>query len=263
MICLILLILFYLFLLLPRYSKKNEWDKLKKYTYAHRGLHDSQKPENTLAAYKAAIDHGYGFEFDVQRTKDDVLVVMHDASLERSCQINRRIDECTYEEIKDLTVFNSNEKIPLFTEVLEMVNGKVPLVIEIKQYGFNTKTCELISELLDKYQGTFCVESFHPAAVFWFKKNRPHWIRGQLSCLHTKEKKNPWIVSFLLEYLLLNVITRPDFVAYDVNGIHNLSFKIYRDILKGATALWTVKDKDTYLKNQKKHDIQIFENFTI
>lgn len=253
---------FTLYAVSGRKSKKEEWEKLKKWDYAHRGLHHDDIPENTLRAYKEAIEHGYGFEFDIQRTKDDVLVVMHDFSLLRACNIDKNIDECTYEEIKDLTVFNQSDRIPLFTEVLDLVSGQIPLIIEIKMNSNNTRVCELVAEVLDQYKGAYCVESFNPVAVKWFKDHRPDWIRGQLSTSYNKNRKNPWIINYLLSNVLTNVLTRPDFVAYNVNDLDkHWGFKFYRDLIKGFTVLWTVRDQNTYTACKAKYDIQIFENF--
>ena len=263
LVILLILILIYLFLLMPRYSKKEEWRELCKHNYAHRGLHNDKYPENTLVAYQNAIDHGFGFEFDVQRTKDDVLIIMHDFNLKRACNIDKAIVDLTYNEIKDLTVFGSEYHIPLFTEVLELVNGKVPLVIEFKQNDNNTKTCDLATPFLDNYTGKFCVESFHPLAVKWFKDKRPNWIRGQLSADFTKDDTKSALLSFLLENLLFSVLNRPDFVAYDVKDIRMFSFRVYRDILKGQTALWTIQDQATFTKYKDNHDLLIFENFIV
>lgn len=260
---LLIFIIIYLFLLMPRYSKKSEWQKLSEHNYAHRGLHNESYPENTLVAYQNAIDHGYGFEFDVQRTKDDVLVIMHDFNLKRACNVDKLIIDLTYDELKDLKVFGSKYHIPLFKEVLELVNGKVPLVIEFKQNDNNTKTCDLAAPFLDNYHGQFCVESFHPLAVKWFKDKRPDWIRGQLSADFTKDDTKSVFLSFMLENLLFSVLNRPDFVAYDVKDIKMFSFRVYRDILKGQTALWTIQDQATFIKYKDNHDLMIFENFII
>ncbi|MEA5027047.1 hypothetical protein SDC9_124784 [bioreactor metagenome] len=257
------LFLLYLFILMPRYTKKKNWEQLSTFNYAHRGLHNDRLPENTLEAYQKAIDHGYGFEFDVQHTKDNILVVMHDFSLKRACGLDKLVSELTYDEIKELTVFGSEYHIPLFTDVLKLADGKVPLVIEIKQNSQDCTTCELVSKYLDSYHGSFCVESFHPSAVKWFRDHRPDWIRGQLSADFSKDDtKSAWL-SLLLENLCFNIMTRPDFVAYCVEDIHKFSFRIYRDLLKGNTALWTIRDQKTFTRYKSSHGVLIFENFII
>ena len=263
LILLTLLILIYLYLILPRYNHQEAWKSLSDYRYAHRGLHNELAPENTLAAFQLAIDHGYGFELDVQRTKDNILVVLHDHNLKRTCGLDKEINELTYDQIKELKVFNSDQHIPLFEEVLTLVSGKVPMIIEIKQNSKDPTTCELTAKYLDNYQGAFCIESFHPYAVKWFKEYRPEWIRGQLAADFSKDDTKSIFLSFVLENLLLNFMTRPDFVAYEVDDKDMFSFKFYRKILKGGSALWTIRDPHTYQSVKDQHDTVIFENFII
>ena len=205
LILLTLLILIYLYLILPRYNHQEAWKRLSNYRYAHRGLHNELAPENTLVAFQLAIDHGYGFELDVQRTKDNILVVLHDHNLKRTCGLDKEINELTYDQIKELKVFNSDQHIPLFEEVLALVSGKVPMIIEIKQNSKDPTTCELTAKYLDNYQGAFCIESFHPYAVKWFKEYRPEWIRGQLAADFSKDDTKSIFLSFVLENLLLNL----------------------------------------------------------
>ncbi|MEA5018421.1 MAG: glycerophosphodiester phosphodiesterase family protein [Erysipelotrichaceae bacterium] len=257
------LFILYCFCLLPRYQNRKSWQEFAKYHYAHRGLHNKDIPENTLAAFQSAIDHGYGFELDVQRTKDNVLVVMHDFDLKRACNVDKKVSELNYDELKELYVFNSNQHIPLFSEVLALVKGQVPLIVEIKQNDNDTTNCSLAANHLDEYKGTFCVESFHPYAVRWFKQNRPEWIRGQLAADFSEDDTKSFWLSIALENLLFNVITRPDFVAYQAEDIKMLSFKFFRYILKGNTALWTVRDKATYQNLKQEYPVIIFEDFVI
>ena len=263
LILLIIVIFIYLYLILPRYDHQEAWKRLCNFHYAHRGLHNDSAPENTLAAFQLAIDHNYGFELDVQRTKDNVLVVLHDHNLKRTCGLDKEISELTYDQIKELRVFNSDQHIPLFEEVLALVSGKVPMIIEIKQNSKDPTTCELTANQLDKYQGAFCIESFHPYAVKWFKEYRPEWIRGQLAADFSKDDTKSVFLSFVLENLLLNFMTRPDFVAYEVNDKEMLSFKIFHKILKGGSVLWTIRDQQTYQAVKDQYDTVIFENFII
>ena len=103
--------------------------------YAHRGLHtkDQSIPENSLRAFGLAVENGYGMELDVQLSKDGQVVVFHDDTLNRICGVDKRVDEMTYEELKKLSLAGSiNDHIPLFSEVLAMVNGDTPLIVELK-----------------------------------------------------------------------------------------------------------------------------------
>ncbi|MDD2592315.1 MAG: glycerophosphodiester phosphodiesterase family protein [Erysipelotrichaceae bacterium] len=262
-IIILIIFLIYLFLIMPRYKTSPTWVRLSNYHYAHRGFHDHNAPENTIAAFQLAIDHNYGFELDIQRTKDNELVVFHDFDLKRACNIDKKIADIDHDQLKELTIFDSDHHIPLFDDVLRLVHGQVPLIIEIKLPNNDTTTCELAAKMLDQYPGDFCIESFNPLAVKWFKINRPEWIRGQLAADFSKDDTKSFALSFILENLLLNVVTRPDFVAFDVNELYMLSINIFHKILKGKTVLWTIRDKETFNRYQDKYDLFIFENFTI
>lgn len=261
LIVILMIVLIYLWMTFPRLSKKDEIVPFEKYYYAHRGLHNDIYPENSLAAFENALNHGYGMELDVQLTKDGKCVIMHDFHLLRACGVDRQVDECNYEEIKDLTLFGSDYKIPRFEEMLELINGRVPLIIEVKQKGSNCTTCEKVWEILKDYQGMYVVESFNPMAVQWFRKNQPQLIRGQLSTLYKENKTMKPALKFALSHLLTNFMSRPDFIAYDVKDRHEFSNRFLYRVWKVKRVLWTVKDRDTFEKCKQEADIQIFENF--
>ena len=180
---------------------------------------------------------------------------MHDFSLSRACGIDAQVDELTLEEIKKLHLFNSECTVPTLQEVLELVDGRTPLIVEIKQKGADSETCRLTAKLLDQYHGSYCVESFNPIAVGWFKNHRPEIIRGQLSGELTM--KEP--LKFILEHLLANFISRPDFIAYDVEHRNRFALKLCTHLFHVPLIYWTVKDVDTY--HQVKENIVIFEGF--
>ena len=174
---------------------------------AHRGLFDNETyaPENSIAAIQKAVEAGYGIEFDVQLSKDNVPVVFHDASLKRMCGVEGKVWEYTIEELQKLKLGKSNETIPTFAHVLEIVDGRVPLIIEYKMDRVNTKVCELGNALLEKYKGVYCIESFHPLAVLWYRKHRPDVIRGQLSQDYAKTEYKG-IQYWLMKNLLTNFV---------------------------------------------------------
>jgi glycerophosphoryl diester phosphodiesterase len=157
----------YLFLLTPRH-RRPEAEPLMKTAYAHRGLWDAKNPENSLAAFRAAVENGFGIELDVQLTKDGELVVFHDVSLSRMTGCDGFVYEKTYEELCALTLGKSNERIPTFREVLALVDGRVPLLVEIKSDHAWRSVAESAASLLDGYEGAYTVESFHPLVVAWF-----------------------------------------------------------------------------------------------
>lgn len=262
MIILLILFLVYLFLIMPRIFNKPDVTPFKGYHYAHRGLfnNNTDAPENSIPAFKRAIEKGYGIELDVQLTKDDQLVVFHDASLKRMCGIDGKVWEYTLEELKQLKLAQSNETIPTFKEVLDVIDGKVPFILEYKLDRVQTKVCELSNELLKNYKGAYCVESFHPLAPMWYKKNRPDVLRGQLATNFWKEGDKR-IITLFPQFLLSNVIARPDFIAYH-HSDSNLSLVLNR-LLGAFMVTWTIQSEEDYKKVKDKYDIFIFDSFEL
>lgn len=259
----IIFVLVYLFMVCPKIFNKQDCSQFKGYYYAHRGLYDNQSdcPENSLKAIKKAVEHGYGIELDVQLTKDNELVVFHDASLKRVCGVDGKVYEYTYDELKQMKLFNSNQTIPTFKEVLEVIDGKVPFILEYKLDVVSTKVCQLSNELLNSYKGLYCIESFHPLALIWYKKNRPDVIRGQLSMHYWKEKKHFGNIALMfMTFLLCNFLTRPDFIAYDQEDLNNFSRKVTR-FFKAFQVGWTVPSQERYDEIKEHFDIVIFENY--
>lgn len=210
--------------------------------YAHRGLHkeDGSIVENSLPAFKEAVAAGYGIELDLQLSKDGQLVVFHDASLLRVCGIDKKIDQCSYAELKNYPLGQSDERIPLFTELLSLVKGRVPLLVELKNVVAWQELSEKTARLLSSYTGDYAIESFHPGIVRWFYKNKPLMVRGQLSAGLSNFEEIPKWQGFLIANLISNVLSRPHFVAYKIEDI-NLPLKIYR-FLTGKIFLWTLSD---------------------
>lgn len=257
----LLLLIIYLFLIAPRMIGKPDRSALYGVHYAHRGLFDNETdaPENSLAAIRKAVEAGYGIEFDVQLSKDDIPVVFHDASLKRVCGVDGKVWEYTLEELQRMKLGNSNETIPTFEQVLEVIDGKVPLIIEYKMDRAITKVCELGNKVLETYRGPYCIESFHPLAVMWYRKNRPDVIRGQLSENYRRSGKKK-IDLWLMTHLLTNFVTRPDFIAYRHSDADNLE----RRICKGLGALsvaWTIRSEEEYRKAKPQFDLFIFDSF--
>ena len=177
---------------------------MPKVYYAHRGLYDniSDAPENSLAAFQKAVDAGYGIELDVQMTADGKVVVVHDFNLKRISGVDKEIDQCTYEELQEYPIYGSDQRVPLFEDVLKAVDGKVPLIVELK-YKEGSKICEKAQEILNSYTGIYCIESFHPQVLVWYRKNYPHICRGQLSMNFEKDKAGlPWYKRFIAGNLL-------------------------------------------------------------
>lgn len=255
-------VLLYVFLISPSLRRKN-FSSFYGWDYAHRGLHDKAKgiPENSLLAFKRATVQGYGIELDVQKTKDDILVVFHDDTLDRLCGVGGKIKDYTYEQLKNFKLFSSSETIPTFEQVLKVVDGKVPLIVEIKTAGTQGSVlAQQVYDVLSTYRGTYCVESFDPRIVRWYKKKAPQVVRGQLAVGKTGEGAGR-ATTFFIKYLLLNVLSRPDFVAYQYQYDQNLSLWMMRNFFKVPLVAWTVTDPKDYRMVKEKYQLQIFEGF--
>ena len=147
---------------------------------AHRGLYSKDAPENSLKAFAHAVDAGYGIELDVRMTRDGHVVVFHDRDLKRMTGVNGRIEDKTLRDVRRLHLNNTNERIPLLSQVLRLVDGKVPIILELKRGKGYKRLCIQTLRQIQGYKGELCVESFDPFIVRWFKKNAPQIFRGQL-----------------------------------------------------------------------------------
>lgn len=253
----------YVVIVAPRMIHRPDRVPFQGRDYAHRGLFDnaSDAPENSLAAFKRAVEAGYGIEWDVQLSKDDVPVIFHDATLKRMCGVEGNVWDYTLEELKGFRLANSGEQIPTLEEALAVVGGRVPLIIEYKLDRVQTRVCELANEILKKYKGIYCIESFHPLALIWYKKHRPDVLRGQLSEEFWKEdKKYCHLKYYALAYLISNVVTRPDFVAYNHRHHRNLSRSLHA-LLGGLPVCYTVKNQADYEEAKRHFKMIIFDSF--
>ena len=249
----------------PRKDRKyrKAFESLESARYAHRGLFDPSIGiyENTYKAFERAAERGFGIELDVHITTDGRAVVMHDDSLKRTCGKDIRISDSSYSDIEDIKVGES-DPIPLFDKVLELIDKRVPLIIELKSDRTDiSRLCSTVCKCLENYDGEYCVESFDPRVVLWFKKNRPEIIRGQLAANFTKDSKvaNP-ILRFLSRSLLICIGSKPDFIAYDVKSVAPLA-KLYFTLWRPHRFVWTVKDENTLKTYEEKGIASIFEGF--
>ncbi|MBM6859641.1 glycerophosphodiester phosphodiesterase [Clostridium saudiense] len=257
----VIILIVYIFLIYGEKKDSEETEWLINTKFAHRGLHsdDGMIPENSLEAFKKAIENNYGIELDVSFTKDKKTVVFHDDNLLRMTGLNKKISDCTLEELQSLYLDNTDYKIPTFNEVLNLVDGKVPLIIEIKSNRDRDGLCNAIKNELVDYNGKFCIESFDPLIMSRIKKNMPDVIRGQLSMKFTNETKSPKGLKIALEYLLLNFKSRPHFIAYNWIDSNNLSLRILRK-LGIITVAWTVNSEKALEVSNERFDSIIFEH---
>ncbi len=283
-IVLVALAVLYLLLIMPRMIGRPERAPHLNVLYAHRGLHDNSgdAPENTLAAFGRAVMAGYGIECDVQLTKDGVPVVFHDFTLARCARYPKgeipedavrnedgsfgvagKVIDYTYDELLRFHILDSKERIPRFEDFLKLVKGRVPLIIELKIELKDLSVCSKVDELLKGYKGVYCIESFNPLGLYWYRKHRPKVMRGQLSDEFHKDKpeefKGP--LYFILTNLFFNFLTKPDFIAYNHKYSQNISLRLCRHLFGSVTAAWTIKSNEQLQAAQKGFDIIIFDSF--
>lgn len=262
-ITVVILIILYLLMIMPRMFQKPGTEAFMQHLYAHRGLFDNESdaPENSMKAFRKAVDAGFGIEMDVQLTKDKVAVVFHDGKLERMCSVEGKVCDYTFEELQKFSLAKSEEKIPLFTDVLKLVDGKVPLIIEYKIETTDTTVCEIGNEILKGYKGVYCIESFNPFGVLWYKNHRKDIVRGQLSEDFWKNGSKKSLLYFIMAKLLTNFITRPDFIAYNAKNYNNLSRRICCKFYKNLAVAWTIKSQEQLDEMREHFDLFIFDSF--
>lgn len=257
----------YLLAVMPRMTNRADPAPFKTRFFAHRGLHDngSDAPENSMAAFRKAVESGFGIELDVQLTADLVPVIFHDPDLLRVCGVNRQVRDCTFAQLQEYTIFGSNERIPALKDFLEMVDGRVPLIVEFKSEDTDMTLCRIIDPMLKAYKGVYCIESFNPLVLFWYRIHRPGVMRGQLSdgFLHIPKyrtfPKAPATIS--VQFLIPNFLSKPDFIAYNHMYEGNLSRRICRSLYKAKSAAWTIRSEKELKKVAGAFDVFIFDSF--
>ncbi len=230
---------------------------------AHRGLHrslnrGSSVPENSLAAFEAAVKQGYPFELDIQLLADGGLVVFHDQDLSRLTGVKGKLSEQNSQSVKQLKLLGSDQHVPLLDEVFDLVKGKVPILIEIKSDGKVGELEQNLRSKLSDYSGEYAVMSFNPYSVSWFKQNAPQILRGQLSGDY-QSSNLAWQQKFMRRNLLVNLLSSPNFIGYDIRALPYLPVSIARQIFNYPVLAWTVKTEDDKLQASKYADNIIFE----
>ena len=259
---LLVLITLWFALIMPARSTKAQRAPFSGRTFAHRGLFtkDQSVPENSIAAFCAAVGSGYGVELDVQLTRDKQVVVFHDDDLKRVCGVDARVDAYSFDELQTLSLLNTSERIPLFTEVLATIDGKIPMIVELKSGGDWKTLCPKTLELLRGYRGEYCVESFHPLLVRWFYLNAPEILRGQLSEAARYSRKGlPLYQAIMMSRLFTNILAHPQFIAYRV-GPKCLSVRLC-EWFGAMRVCWTSHPTDDHAKLTRQNDAIIFEHY--
>ena len=236
--------------------------QLQSFKYAHRGLHDAEKPENSMAAFRAALENGYGIEFDIHLIKDGNLAVMHDRSLLRTTGMEGDITTITTAELENYHLNGTEETIPTFSQVLELFAGKAPLIIELKSDNNVEALVDAAVKAMEGYEGPYCMESFDPRCVHVLKKKYPHIVRGQLTEDYFNGKSPlPAPLKWALKNQALNFLTMPDFVAYKYRDINTFSNTLVRKFWGVAGVTWTLKTQEEFDDAVSNNWIPIFENF--
>lgn len=267
LVLLAILVLLELFTLLLQCRRGHSaWGLLRLFRYAHRGYHDKpQIPENSMAAFRRAIQNGFGAELDVHLMKDGHLAVIHDSSLKRTAGADVRVEELTVEELKQYRLEGTDEQIPLLEEVLELFQDRTPLVVELKaEDGNHDRLAEAACRLLDQYRVHYCIESFDPRCLVWLRKNRPEIVRGQLSEQFLRRGDGGGqskLTLWLLGNLLTNIAVKPDFIAYCYADRDNLCLRWCRKFYRVQELSWTIRNKKDMEAAEAQDCLVIFEGF--
>ena len=235
---------------------------LNRIPIAHRGLHQGC-PENSLPAFEAAIQAGYAIETDVRLTKDHKLVIFHDDTLTRMTGVEKRVIDCTYEELCTYRLEGSDE-IPLFTDFLKLLAGRVPLLLEIKnvpEVGRELFLKQIADEMKD-YQGEVTMQSFQPFYVRDFKRLRPDILCGLLATAQSEKSDFDgsalWRVkAHIVKHMSLNFLIKPDFISYNFSDLPTRKTKKF----KGIKLAWTIRSEKDAAYALRYADNIIFENW--
>ena len=245
-----------LFLLAPGSATKRQRAPFYGRSFAHRGLHSEDRtvPENSLEAFRLAAKAGYGVELDVRLSKDGQVVVFHDDTLDRICGVHARVDEKSYDELRLLRLCGTEQRIPLLTETLDVIRGRGPLIVELKNGRSNRELCEKTYAILSEYEGQVCIESFNPRIVRWFRLHARDLVRGQLATTVSDygEAVSP-PTAWLLSRCLLNFMSRPHFIAYRI-GFRPLTVRL-SEALGAMRFGWTARNE----RAERHRDAVIFE----
>ena len=256
----------YALLIKPRRNHPG-WEALSGVRYAHRGLHDMRLgiPENSMAAFRRAVEHGFGAELDVHLLADGELAVIHDSSLARVCGRPVHIEDLTAADLPNCTLMGTDETVPLLRDVLALFEGKTPLIIELKVKRGNGKALtDAVMARLEGWNGTYCIESFHPGVLLRLRYKFPEVIRGQLSENFLRDSdvsSLPLPVRFVLTNLLTSAATGPDFIAYKWQDRNSPTFRLMKKVYGVHEAAWTVKDRKTMEALDRDGAVSIFEGF--
>ncbi len=254
----LLLALVYL-LVLVRPTKRIAPDPSLLCDYAHRGLHGDGIPENSLPSFARACEEGCGIELDVQLSRDGTVMVFHDLTLIRMTGRDGKLCEYDAADLREMHLADTDERIPTFAEVLALVDGRVPLLVELKGETTDTSLCAPVAALLRDYKGPYCIESFNPILLGEMKKHLPNVFRGMLYTNLCHEKKSYSLLNMLLTAMALNVIAKPDFIAYNQVYRHSLPVRLTTKLYRAPHLVWTTRGDRERAEAKSYGEHAIFE----
>lgn len=240
---------------LPRRPRAPAW--IDNRPIAHRGLHDAARPENSIAAFEAAAHAGYPIELDVHRTRDGGVVVFHDDTLARMTGSDGRVADTKLAELERLRLLDSDERVPTLERALEAIDGRVPVVIELKNDGKVGPLEQLVLRSIRSYRGEAAVQSFNPLSMAWFRDIAPELTRGLLASSFA-DTTLPRYQKFLLRRLLLAPLSRPHYIGYALGCLPYWPVDVARRL--GITVVaWTVRTPAQMQRASNLADNFIFE----
>lgn len=260
-ICFILCV--YMLCLRTNSTRKEALKPFTEVYIAHRGLFDRESvPENSGAAFREAVRKGYAIELDVRLTKDEVPVVFHDATLFRMCGVEKQVSDCTYEELCTYSLSGTQKRIPTLETAVKDIAGSVPLLVEIKAEKEYKRTAKKTAEVLDLYTGAYAVQSFHPLVLVWFRKHRPHVLRGQLSTDYWRDTVKCSVFQKIVRTDLgCNILTHPDFISFRHTMTGLWAYRICKRLYHTVSFGWTLRSKEELHRAEQEFDGIIFDSF--
>ncbi len=253
-----LLALVYIFVFVRPRGKLPE-DKTLLCDYAHRGLHGNGVPENSLEAFKLAVEAGYGIELDVQLSADGEVVVFHDYTLVRMTGCDKKLCELKLSELCELRLAGTEQGIPRLSEVLSLVDGRVPILVELKGESLDKALCPKVAELLRAYDGRYCIESFNPLLVKEMRALLPDAFCGLLYTNAVRDKKKASGLNIAITLMLFNFLCKPRFIAFNEIDRNALPVKLATDFYNAPKLVWTIRSKASLDTAHRLGEYPIFE----
>lgn len=228
--------------------------------FAHRGLFNEKRPENSLAAIDAAITAGFPVEIDVQVSSDDRAVVFHDWNLQRLTGLDAKVKDVTAAEIGRLTLQGTDQRIPLLEETLDLIAGRAPALIEIKNRRYPTRLEPVVGRILAAYRGPLAIQSFNPYTLGWFRLRHPQIPRGQISCTFDTDDMAGWKKKILANYGM-NWMSAPQFISHHWKQLPAVAPTFLRKTLKLPLLAWVARSEEEMAAALKVGDNVVFERF--